>query len=237
MTTYVIILIAVLVFAIPSIILVNKFPKSRIFFQVIFIALIIVFGYLLYTNINKPIKFEKELDKRSDATILKLKDIRTVQIAYKDKYGKYTGSFDTLISFVKTDSFAIPKIVQVKPWNQDEVSKEKAFKLGILKKSTAYVPVKDSIWKKKVYAIDDIKNVPFSPQGAKFSMAAGDLVTGSKVKVQVFECFVSYVDLLEGLDKQQAVNYIDTKTKYGGFPGVKVGSLTEATNNAGNWEQ
>ncbi|MBN1116100.1 MAG: hypothetical protein JXA77_02775 [Bacteroidales bacterium] len=236
MTTYVIILIAVIILGIPTIIVVNKFPKIRLAFQIVYFVLIVVFGYLLFVNINKPIAFDRELDKRYDATVERLKDIRTIQIVYKDKYGKYTGGLDTIINFVKHDSLEISKTIQVKEWNQDEVTKEEAFKTGILVKSSSYVPVFDSLWGKSGYSIEQIKYVPYI-DNVEFTMGAGEVETASKVKVNVFECYVLYSDLLNGMDEQLIVNYIDEKTKYGGFAGIRVGSLTEANNNAGNWEQ
>jgi hypothetical protein len=236
MISYVIILIAVIALAIPSIILVNKFPKSRVPFQIAFTILIVVLGYLLFHNINKPIKFERELKKRTKATVEKLVDIRTIQVAFKDKYGKYTGDFDSLIAFVKTDSFEISSFVTVGEWNTDDMTRKEALDAGIIVKTSSYASVLDSVWNDSEYAIEEIKIIPYT-NGKEFTLGAGELVTGSKVKVQVFECYTTYVDLLEDLDKQLLSNYIDKKTKFGGFAGIKVGSLTEATNNAGNWEQ
>lgn len=236
MNTYLLVLIAVIVLGLPSIVVVYKFPKTRVVFQIIYTVLIIVFAYLLYTNINRPIKFEKELSVREKATVQKLKDIRTIQVTFKDKYGKYTGSFDTLINFVTKDSIEISKLVQLGEWNQDEVTKEEAIKKGILKKVPAYVPVSDSLWKNSTYAIERIRFIPFT-DNVEFTMGRAELETASKVKVQVYECYALFKDLLYGLDKQLVVNYIDEKTKYGGFEGLRVGSLEEATNNAGNWEK
>ena len=39
------------------------------------------------------------------------------------------------------------------------------------------------------------------------------------------------------MDRQEVINYKDERYKLTEFNGVKVGSLTEATNNAGNWEK
>lgn len=238
MITYVIILVVVVLIGIPTIFLVNKNPKLRIPLQVVFAILIVVLGYLLVVNINKPIKFEKEMKIRSAATIEKLKDIRTIQASFKDKYGKYTGSFDTLIYFVETDSLEIESTEELVPggWNQDEMTKAEALKEGILVKTSIYVPVLDSLWKSKPYEIADIRYIPFT-SNVEFGLGAGELETASKVKVKVFECFSTYQTLLNGLDQQLVVNYIDQRTKYGAFDGIKVGSLEEATNNAGNWEK
>jgi len=42
--------------------------------------------------------------------------------------------------------------------------------------------------------------------------------------------------LLHGLNKQLIINYSAEREKITGFKGLQVGSLEEATNNAGNWE-
>ncbi len=238
MTTYVLILVAVMLVGIPSIFIVNKYPKVRLALQIVFAILILVFSYLLFTNINKPIKFERSLKMRSEATIERLKDIRQIQGSFKDKFNRYTSSFDTLVHFVQADSFAIENIVEITPgaWKQDEITKEEAIKAGILLKSVAYVSVEDSLWQNKSYDIVNIRFIPYS-QNVEFTMGATELETASKVKVKVFECYGLYIDILNGLDKQLISNYIDEKTKYGGFEGIRVGSLTETTNNAGNWEK
>lgn len=236
MITYVIILVAVLLIGIPTIFLVNKMPKLRLPVQALLAIIIAALGYLLVININKPIKFDKENDLRTRATIEKLKDIRTIQSVFKDKYGNYTGSFDTIINFVKADSLEIAAEVVVGEWNQDELTKAEAIKKGIVKVTTTYVPVSDSLWKEKKYEIENIRYIPYTDK-VEFTLGAGQLETASKVKVKVFECYTTYKTLLNGMDKQLVANYIDTRTKYGAFEGIKVGSLEEATNNAGNWEQ
>jgi hypothetical protein len=68
-------------------------------------------------------------------------------------------------------------------------------------------------------------------------MGATEIETGSKVKVKVFEAYALYDTLLKGMDKQLIINYKDERYKLTNFAGVKVGSLTEANNNAGNWEK
>ena len=56
------------------------------------------------------------------------------------------------------------------------------------------------------------------------------------LKVRVFEAKVPYDILLAGMDRQLVINYKETRQKITGYPGLRVGSLEEATNNAGNWE-
>ena len=65
------------------------------------------------------------------------------------------------------------------------------------------------------------------------------VVTGSKVKVQVFEAKVSnmaiFADLRdEYLDELKEEN--GNRIRINKYPGLKVGSLEEANNGSGNWE-
>jgi len=60
--------------------------------------------------------------------------------------------------------------------------------------------------------------------------------TGSKVMVEVFEASVLNNIFLAGLDKQLIINYNALREKITGFPGLRVGNITEPNNNAGNWE-
>ena len=68
----------------------------------ILILVCAVLAYVLYSRIEEPIK-QNEINKKIDAAIIqKLKDIRTAEIAYKDKNRMYSDNFDSLIHFLKT---------------------------------------------------------------------------------------------------------------------------------------
>jgi hypothetical protein len=231
----IIILVIAVVLGAITLVLVNKKPEMKLVFQIIYAVLILVLGFLLFDNIMEPIRFNRERNIRESATVDRLKDIRKAQISYKDKYGKFTGSFDTLITFIKTDSFELEKIVQVQPWNQDEISRADALKQGILRRSVIKESVRDSLYPPE-YVVDDIRFIPYA-QGKEFIMGAGEVETGSQVKVEVFEAYALYDDLLQGMDRQEVINYKDERYKITEFEGVKVGSLEEANNNAGNWEK
>jgi len=207
----------------------------RIVTRILLGIAIIVLGYLVVESIMEPIRFNKEKKKREDATIQNLKDIRTAEVAYKTKYTKYTGSFDTLINFVKFDSFPVVMAIgriSDSLWEKGVTEKE-AIKMGIIIRDTSYVSVLDSIFS-KTYPIDSLRFIPHS--GKEFFLAATKIETASKVKVNVFEAHVLNSILLHGLNKQLIINYSAEKEKITGFKGLKVGSLEEATNNAGNWE-
>ena len=45
-----------------------------------------------------------------------------------------------------------------------------------------------------------------------------------------------YWNLLKGMDRQQIVNLVAEREDTDRFPGLMVGSIDNANNNAGNWE-
>ncbi|HEC42267.1 MAG TPA: hypothetical protein ENI20_05500 [Bacteroides sp.] len=207
--------------------------------QVALLVAIIVLGYLLWKSINKPILFNKEKDRIEAATIQRLKDIRKAQLAYKAEYKTFTGDFDTLIFFVKTDSFRVVKAIGSVPDSLIEElgrikAERQALKDGLISRDTVRLSVKDSLFPKN-YHIDSLRYVPFT-DGLEFELGAGVLQTTSKVPVRVFEAKVHYDILLAKLNRQLVINYKEIRETITGYPGLRVGSLEETTNNAGNWE-
>jgi len=110
-------------------------------------------------------------------------------------------------------------------------AEQQALKEGLISRDTIRLSVKDSLFTAS-YPIDSLKFAPYT-QGYKFELGAGTLEAG-KVAVRVFEAKVPYDILLSGLDRQEIINYKELREKITGYPGLRVGSLEEATNNAGN---
>ena len=75
--------------------------------NIVFAVIIVVLAYFLIESIMEPIRFNREKDAREAAIKERLIDIRTAQEAFKSVKGYYTGSFDTLITFLKTDSLPL----------------------------------------------------------------------------------------------------------------------------------
>jgi len=199
-------------------------------------VVIVILVYLLYESIMDPIRFNNEKDRREEAIKERLVDIRSAQILYRQKYGRYTGSFDTLINFIKFDS--VPVVFRQGQLTDEMVSKgmteREAIRQKLIVRDTSFVEINDSIFNIK-YPIDSIRFVPFTG-GAQFEMAAAAVETGSRVVVQVFEASVLNNVFLQGLDKQLIINYNELRREITGFPGMRVGNIKEPNNNAGNWE-
>jgi len=210
----------------------------RIAIQIALGLAIIILSYMVYESILTPIRFIKQKDIRESLTIARMIEIRESQKAYKDMRLKYTSSFDSLIDFIKTDSFIVIKAIGMIPESLiDSVGLKKAKDIaldrGIIKREVTRVAVIDSLFGKSC-PVDSLRFIPFADT-SQFLMVANEYVTPSKLTVKVLEVSVSYDILLNGLDPQLVVNYTDERNKITNFPGLKFGSLTDGT-LTGNWE-
>ncbi len=196
--------------------------------QVILSVAILVLGYMLVDSINQPIRFQREQRARYNRTIERLKDIRRAQLAYRSVHGEFTGSFDTLINFVNTDSFRVVMSIGFEDEDEGVAAAE-------IIRDTILVSVRDSLFPPQ-YVIDSLRYVPYTGGREEFFLGAGEVMTGSGLEVKVFEAHVHNDVLLSGLDRQLVINLNDERINRNQFPGLRVGSLTETTNNAGNWE-
>ncbi|GET23796.1 hypothetical protein [Prolixibacter sp. NT017] len=212
---------------------------KKILLQVVLIIAAVVLTYEIYDTVRRPIDFQKEKKVRYDAVVNKLKDIRKAELAYKDVNGKFTGSWDTLLTFVKTDSLPlVRKIGSVTDSMIDAGwTEEKALREGKIIRDTIKVAVLDSVFGKN-YPINKLPIIPYSG-GKKFFLGAARVKTGSGVDVAVFEARAHNNIILSQLEDeygQEIINLNEKSRVDGKYPGLKVGSLTEANNNAGNWE-
>lgn len=200
----------------------------------------------------KPIKFNEERAAREAVAIQKLKDIRDLQVAYKNKYGKFASALDTLVDFYKNDKMVINMQIgsvndSVMVAHTDAVKKANK---GITDKGLyelyqkgdhnlvfsikSEIPVKDTLLKREGFNIDQIADIPFT-NGKKIEMKS-IVKQVSGVDVPLFEANIPFDDLLEGMDHQLLVNLKSERDKMNKFPGLKVGSIDNPNNNAGNWE-
>lgn len=203
--------------------------------QIILAIVIIGSGYGLYRSIQTPIEFRRVKQQRYDATIEKLRNIREAQIAYKDEYENFTGSFDTLIDFVKNDSLRVVKATGRIPDELLEkgMTEQEALRKGIIERDTVRVSVKDSLFGPD-YNADLLWKVPYTNDS--FQLGARTVESGN-VDVDVFEAKVHNDVLLHDQNEQLVINLNERMSKkQNKFPGVKVGDLNEPNNNAGNWE-
>lgn len=231
--------------------------KVKTIIQIVLAVAIVGLAYLVYNSIQKPMRFDNEYTKRRDACAEKLKAIRTLEDAYKTTYGRYTGSFDTLINRLMTEDSmrAINKVTNLDKIPDDvdinEISEKEAVAKGYKSLVEVFInPIAKLREDKKLPTVDatghtvqmtdeqirNLRYVPY-PKGEKneFELKAG-AIDKSGFMVPVFECKVPLSLLLKDMDEQQVVNKIAEIEKVSGrYAGWKVGDMTQAVTD-GNFE-
>lgn len=183
-----------------------------------FVLIVICLGLTFsnYKSIKDPLDFAKERDFRYQYVIQRLKDLREVQLGYKNHYGKYTGDLDSLVQFVKNDSLNIVKAIGAVP---DTLTEAQALEQGLISRDTVRVPASEYIFNEKYISerkigkliIDSLPYVPFTSE--RFNLQVGHVSRG-KISVQVFQ--------------------IEDGKPYDPFKVMQVGSLSDVS-TAGNW--
>jgi len=200
---------------------------KNIFTYVILPLGIIVLAYLSFKSIEKPIIFEKERKIREEVCKERMKEIRTLQIAYKSVYSKFTANVDSLINFYKHDSIVVVK--QIGSWDDSVAVAQKR-----VYRDTIKIPVRDTLLKGAQTSIDSIAFIPYS--GGQRMIMKSTIARVSGVDVPLFEAAAPFDILLGGLERQLIVNLNEDRKKSSRYPGLKVGSVDAPNNNAGNWE-
>lgn len=214
-----------------------KTIKMRTIIQILLAIVAAGLVYFIYEGIQDPIEFDKASQERYEATIERLKDIRKAQLAYRDIYGQFTGSWDTLINFVKHDSLRnVRKIGELTDsMIEAGLTERRALREGLIIRDTIRESVLESLFGKS-FNPESLKYIPVPDTTAEFMLGANVIVTGSGIKVPVFEAKAHNNIVLRGLDRQFVINMNEQRRLNEKYPGLKVGSLTEAVNNSGNWE-
>ncbi|MDR0348005.1 MAG: hypothetical protein LBH90_00750 [Tannerella sp.] len=210
----------------------------KITLKVLLGVAIVLLAYMCYCSIIGPIEFDKERGRRESAIQARLIDIRTVQIEYRNLTGQYAGSFDELKKFLKETKLPSVRKEGVLSDEQLEqgMTEAEALKKGIIKRDTTWVLAKDTLLGAG-YNVDSLSFVPVAGVNAAFLLDTATLESPAGYSVKVFESGVKYDTYLFDLDRQQLVNLKDKMGKMGRYLGLRVGSVTEINNNAGNWEQ
>lgn len=221
--------------------------------EVVLLAAIAGLAYALYSSIMQPVNFNKEKDLRSEVAIQRLKDIRTLQVAYKSTNGKFTASADSLRMFYESgqmsvimqigssdDSLAVMHTDKIKKANR-KITNADLYKLylegdkNLVFSIENKIPVKDTLFKNRPdFCADSLKYIPFSGGEPVEMDAIVKQVSG--VPVPLFEAKMPYKKLLKGLDNQLRINLDAQCRESNHYEGLQVGSVSAPNNNAGNWE-
>ena len=219
-------------------------------------VLIVLLAWLTVKSVQKPVKFNKEVAARSQVAIQRLKDIRTLQVAFKSENGRFSPTVDSLKMFYESgkmsivmqigsmdDSLAVANTEAIKKANKKLKPAEMTAKLAaayaagqkVVFSTVTEIPVKDTLFNNRPdFCVDSLAYIPFSG-GIKTEMES-TVKTVSGVQVPLFEARMPYKALCKGLDEQLRINLDAERRDQNKYEGLQVGSVTAPNNNAGNWE-
>ena len=233
----------------------NKIVKILVEILLALVAVGCVYG--IYRSIMKPVNFNKEKERRKEVAVQRLKDIRTLEVAFKGVNGRYTADIDSLINFYNTgkmdiimqvgssdDSLAVENTKRVKDRAFLKLSKEEQnarlmelYRQGqkLVFSISTPIAVKDTLFNGRPdFCVDSLKYIPFS--GKQLVETDAIVKTVSGVQVPLFEARMPWKALLKGMDNQLRINLDAELEDQDKFPGLQVGSVNQPNNNAGNWE-
>ncbi len=226
----------------------------KIILEIVLFLLCVLLVDLIVKSIMKPVNFNKQKAYRESVAIQRLKDIRTLQVAFKSVNGKFTSTVDSLADFYNNgkmgivmqvgsmdDSLAVAHTERIKKSSRKKMTGEDFLKLyeagdkNLVFSVETKIPVKDTLFTHRDdFVVDSLKYIPFSG-GQKVLMEA-IVKTVSGVPVPLFEAKMPYKALLKGMDNQLRINLDAEKKDQNRYEGLQVGSVTAPNNNAGNWE-
>ena len=207
----------------------------KVTLKILLAVAVVLLAYMCYRSIMGPIEFKDERDRRENLIKARLIDIRKAQIEYKNIHKVHAANFDELSKFLKDEKlpFLIKEGVLTDEQLEKGMTEQEAVKKGLIRRDTVWVTSVDTLFGKG-YNVDDLRNVPGA--NVQFTMDTATLTSGSGYTVKVFQCGVLYDDYLGDLNKQEVYNLKDKASKMGKYAGLRVGSVEEINNNAGNWE-
>ena len=228
----------------------------KIGLEILLAVIICLLAWLTVKSVQKPVKFNQELKARSDVAIQRLKDIRTLQVAFKSVNGRFSPSVDSLKIFYETgkmdivmqigsndDSVAVANTEAIKKANKKlkpaEITAklQEAYAAGtkVVFSTVTEIPVKDTLFRSRPdFCIDSLYYIPFS--GKQLTQMESTVKTVSGVQVPLFEARMPYKALCKGMDNQLRINKDAECRDQNKYEGLQVGSVTAPNNNAGNWE-
>jgi len=228
----------------------------KIVLEIVLAILVVLLAWLIVKSVQKPVKFNNEVAARSQVAVQRLKDIRTLQVAFKSVNGRYSPTIDSLKLFYEEgkmdivmqigsndDSLAVANTEAIKKANRRLKPAEMTAKLQeayaagqkVVFSVTTPIAVKDTLFNNRPdFCIDSLAYIPFSG-GQKVEMES-TIKTVSGVQVPLFEARMPYKALCKGLDNQLRINLDADRRDQNKYEGLQVGSVTVPNNNAGNWE-
>ena len=222
--------------------------------KILLFLAILVLSYFCFMSIMTPIRFEKERGVREQKVIQNLIDLRAAQMEFREQKGFYTSTLDSLIDFMKAGK---KKMVLKEGTLSDlqlEAGLTEAKAASIIRRGnireirenglegfrrdTTYINLISALYGDRFTDenIDKLKFIPYT-ENIAFEMELNNNYVGSNnISIPLCEIRAPYRTFLFDVNRQEALNLIDLNEKMEKYAGLKVGSVVEPNNFAGNWE-
>jgi len=222
--------------------------------KVLLFVAIAVLAYFCVMSIMTPIRFEKEREIREQSVIQSLIDLRTAQIEHRDQKGYFTTALDSLIDFVKTGKkrmvlkegnltdaqleAGLTERKAVEIIRKGNITEIEANGLTGFRRDTTFVNLLKALYGDKYNAntIENLMYIPYSDQVIFEVELNNNYLSSNNIWIPLCEIRAPYRAFLLDVNRQEALNLIDLQRKMEKYPGLKVGSVIEPNNFAGNWE-
>lgn len=152
--------------------------------SIVFFAIASVLGYLLWKGVDDVVEQEKRVALLEAATIEKLEMLRDAQLAYQASNGKYSGTWDSLRTFIETGTI----------WIVQRTETTKLLDYGAEEINVSYdtigsIAVIDSLFSPAKYPDLKLDLLPVVPGsgGKQFEFFADKIEKTGGYKVSVFE--------------------------------------------------
>ena len=193
----------------------------KIAISAVLVVITILLAVILVGSIREPIAFKAEKEKREEAVVEKLKNIREAQELYRGITGQFAHDFDTLRQVLTNGKF---RIIQVFGDPDDPTNTE------AVRYDTSYVNAIDSVNAVGVI-LDGMEIVPFTGNDGKFEMAA-DTIEYQSTKVPVVQVQVKRKVFM---GEYKDPKYAKYDSRYDPNSYIKFGDMTKPS-LSGSWQ-
>ncbi len=209
----------------------------KLLIQLVLWVVIGILGYLLFSSVYAPTKFNDLRDDRYTIVIEQLKDIRNAQLAHLEITGKFAGNFNDLSRFIDTAQFAI---TQRRDTSFADVERNRAFGLQegyylerVIIDTLRFEMVKDSLFKNSD-RYRNLDKLTIAGNEATISLDAGTIVRNDR-NIAVFEAKIHKDEILHDQPRDLVIQEKQT-VSVDGVNGthIRLGSMDDV-NTTGNW--
>lgn len=193
----------------------------RLIINLVLVLIIVGLIYLLAESIREPIAFKAEKDRREQAVIDKLREIREAQEVYRSvSGGPFAPTWDTLTQVLREGQ--IPFISVIGDPDDPNFT-------GVITYDTTFQAAIETV-NEKGWSLDSLKYIPFS-NGKAFDIKA-DTLSYQKTKVHVVEIGTSRANFMGAYADPRFKRY---DNRYNPNSIIKFGDMNKPT-LSGNWE-